>query len=67
LGMDLEPALGEPTQLVEQEGGTGVDQQAAAQFRVGSMYRDVKRREPLGLNALPVSRRKIGKGEVGTV
>ena len=38
LGMDLEPALGEPTQLVEQEGCTRVDQQTAAQLGVGGMY-----------------------------
>ena len=67
LGVDLEAPLGEPGQLLQQQGGAGIDQQAAAQLGVGGVHRDVQRRKALFLDAAPVGRREIGEGEVRAV
>ena len=44
-----------------------IDQQATAQLRIGTVHGDIKRREPLLLDALPVGRAEIGEGEIGAV
>ena len=67
LGMDLQPPLREPGELIAQQGGPGIHQQTAAQFGIGGMHRDIEGREPLLLDPLPVGGGEIGEGEIGAV
>ena len=65
--MDLQVALLEPLQLLQQQAGAGIHQQATAQLRLRGVHRHIQRREALLLNPAPVGLAQVGEGEVRAV
>ena len=59
--MDLQIALGEPAKLIQQQSGPRIDQQTAAQLRLGGMDGNEQGRKPLFLYPLPISGGEVGE------
>ena len=65
--MDLQAPLGEPAQLLRQQGRPGVDQQTAAKLGFGGVHRHVEGGEALAFDALPIGGGEVGEREVAAV